>query len=51
MNKVTISDYSLIIVQTSDEKFLLIDKKEPNRIANNLKELIEIIRGIFEEGK
>lgn len=49
MNKITISDYALIMVKTKDGRFLLIDKEEQTRIAIDLNELISIIKKVFGE--
>jgi len=51
MNKVTIQDYSVTIVVTDDKKFLLIDKKEQTRVANDIDELLVIIKEMFEEAR
>lgn len=49
MNKVTIQSYSITIVKTDDGKFLLIDKHENSRIANDSNELVKIIKELFEK--
>jgi len=47
MNKVTIENFSVTIVETDDGKFLLVDKKGHMRIANNVIELLKIIKNMF----
>jgi len=49
MNKVSISDYSVTIVQTDDKKFLLINKQEQTRIANTIDELCKILKAMFKK--
>lgn len=52
MNKVTIKDYSVTIVMTTaDKKFLLIDKEENSRVANNFEELVELLKILFEQAR
>lgn len=49
MNKVSINDYSVTIVQTDDKKFLLINKQEQTRVANTVDELCKILRTLFKK--
>lgn len=51
MNKISISDYSVTIVQTSDNKYLLINKHEQTRIAKDFKGLIETLELLFKEAR
>lgn len=51
MIKISISDYSVTIVQTNDDKYLLINKHEQTRVASNFKELIEILEALFAEAR
>lgn len=51
MNKVSIKDYVVAIVETSDNKFLLINQQEQTRVANNFTELVDILRRVFDEAR
>jgi len=51
MNKVTIENFSVTIVQADDGQFLLVDRSGNLRVAKDVDTMLEIIKNVFQGGK